>query len=102
MVNPSWLYLWEAYTSKWGRLDGIRWFRTIAESKVISFGSADAMIGGKNVTRTAAALYAHKRAAYDQGTSIKKEGLLPVLLIFNVIDVNKNFVDPVSVAFATN
>ena len=39
---------------------------------------------------------------FNQGISIKKEGLLPVLLIYNVIDANKDFVVHVSVAFATN
>ena len=37
-----------------------------------------------------------------QGTSIGKEVALPVLLIPNVIDVNKHFFDPVSVVIATN
>ena len=39
---------------------------------------------------------------FHQGISIGKEVVLPFLRSPDVIDANKDFVDPVFVAFATN
>ena len=69
-------------------LDGSGWRMAIEcpRSNVTSSVMADAMIGGKHVTRTrcahqviAAALYALHRAAYDKYTDTHTGGVRPFL-----------------------